>query len=109
MSESQRLRNNKAEGKQTRGELQSRLKTAEDTLDAIRRGQVDAIVVDGPDGDRLFTLAGSDAGYRVFVESMSEGAVTLGPDATILYANSAFARIVDRPLEEVIGRSFKQF
>jgi PAS domain S-box-containing protein len=109
MSESQRLRNNKAEGKQTRGELQSRLKTAEDTLDAIRRGQVDAIVVDGPDGDRLFTLAGSDAAYRVFVESMSEGAVTLGPDATILYANSAFARIVDRPLEEVIGRSFKQF
>jgi len=108
MSESQRLRNNKAQGK-TLGELQSRLKTAEDTLDAIRRGQVDAIVVDGPDGDRLFTLAGSDAAYRVFVESMSEGAVTLGPDATVLYANGAFAGIVDRPLEEVIGRSFKQF
>src|SRR5690349_18169882 len=77
MTESQRLRNNKAHGK-TLGELQSRMKTAEDTLDAIRRGQVDAIVVDGPDGDRLFTLAGSDAAYRVFVESMSEGAVTLG-------------------------------
>jgi PAS domain S-box-containing protein len=109
MSGSQRQKNNKAPAKRTLDDLQSRLKTAEDTLDAIRRGQVDAIVVDGPDGDRLFTLAGSDAAYRVFVESMSEGAVTLGPDATVLYANSAFAGIVDRPLEEIIGNSFSHF
>jgi PAS domain S-box-containing protein len=109
MSGSQRLKNNRVSGKSTLDELQSRLQTAEDTLDAIRHGQVDAIVVDGPEGDRLFTLAGSDAAYRVFVESMSEGAVTLGPDASVLYANGAFARIIDRPLEQVIGRRFMEF
>ncbi|HLH06012.1 MAG TPA: ATP-binding protein [Terriglobales bacterium] len=109
MSGTQRTKSNKAQAKEKINQLQSRLKTAEDTLDAIRRGQVDAIVVDGPEGDRLFTLAGSDAAYRVFVESMSEGAVTIGPDGSVLYANSAFAAMIERPLDMVIGRYFRDF
>lgn len=41
-------------------ELQERLEAAEQTLRALRNGEVDAIVVSGPDGDRVYTLRGAD-------------------------------------------------
>jgi PAS domain S-box-containing protein len=89
--------------------LKVRLATAEAALDAIRDGQVDAIVVPGPHGNQVFTLAGSDSAYRVFVERMKEGAVTVGADGTILYCNRAFAEILEYPLDQIIGKSVYEF
>jgi len=90
-------------------QLKARLGAAEETLSAIRDGHVDAIVVPGPNGNQIFTLAGSDAAYRVFVERMKEGAVTISPDATILYCNHSFADIVGEPLDHIIGRSIYEY
>ena len=89
--------------------LKVRLGAAEEALGAIRDGQVDAIVVPGPRGNQIFTLAGSDAAYRVFVERMKEGAVTVSADATILYCNHAFSEIIGHPLDQIIGRSVYEF
>jgi two-component system CheB/CheR fusion protein len=90
-------------------QLKSRLTAAEEALGAIREGHVDAIVVPGPNGAQVFTLAGSDSSYRVFVERMKEGAVTISPDGTILYCNRAFSEILGLALEQVIGRSIYEF
>jgi PAS domain S-box-containing protein len=90
-------------------QLKSRLSAAEETLGAIRDGHVDAIVVPGPNGTQVFTLAGSDAAYRVFVERMKEGAVTVSADGTILYCNHSFSEIVACSLDHVIGRSIYEF
>ena len=90
-------------------QLKSRLSAAEETLGAIRDGHVDAIVVPGPNGNQVFTLAGSDAAYRVFVERMKEGAVTVSADGTILYCNHSFSEIVACSLDHVIGRSVYEF
>ncbi|HWR16676.1 MAG TPA: ATP-binding protein [Terriglobales bacterium] len=90
-------------------QLKLRLSAAEEALAAVRDGHVDAIVVPGPHGAQVFTLAGSDAAYRVFVERMKEGAVTIGADGTVFYCNHAFADIVDYPLDHVIGRSIYDF
>ena len=90
-------------------QLKARLGAAEEALSAIRDGQVDAIVVPGPHGNQVFTLAGSDAAYRVFVERMKEGAVTVSADGTILYCNHAFADTVQEPLDHIIGRSIYEF
>lgn len=38
-------------------ELRQRLQEAEETLDAIRSGEVDALVVSGPSGEKVFTLS----------------------------------------------------
>lgn len=89
--------------------LKTRLGAAEEALSAIRDGQVDAIVVPGPHGNQVFTLAGSDAAYRVFVERMKEGAVTVSSDTTILYCNHAFAEILGQPLDHIIGKSIYEF
>jgi hypothetical protein len=37
-------------------DLRSRLEEANETLRAIRTGEVDAVLVQGPKGDQLFTL-----------------------------------------------------
>lgn len=83
--------------------VRARLKEAEDTLAAIRSGKVDALIVDGSDGTRVFTLQGADHRYRRLVEEMREGAVIVGADGFIRYANSAFASLLGVPLEQVIG------
>ncbi len=90
-------------------DLQLRLAEAEETLRAIRNGEVDAVVVAGEEGDQVFTLDGAGHAYRMLIESMNEGALTLTIDATILYANSCFAKMVGCPLEQVIGSSFRRF
>ena len=89
--------------------LKVRLGAAEEALSAVRDGHVDAIVVPGPHGNQVFTLAGADAAYRVFVERMKDGAVTVSADTTILYCNHAFSEIVGEPLDHVIGKSIYQY
>ncbi|MHB8873197.1 MAG: sensor histidine kinase [Myxococcaceae bacterium] len=89
----------------TKAELRERLREAEETLQAIRSGQVDAILVEGPVGEKIFTLEGAERSYRVLVEAMNEGALTLRQDGTILYCNGRFARLLGRLLEKVMGSS----
>jgi PAS domain S-box-containing protein len=90
-------------------ELRARLEEAEDTLRAIRSGEVDAIVVSGPQGDKVYTLQGAEQPYRVLVETMNEGTVTLLPDGTVAYCNSSFSTMARVPLEKVIGSLFERF
>ena len=85
-------------------ELQGRLHEAEDTLDAIRSGSIDALVVRTPRGEQLFTLKGADQTHRTLVEAMNEGAVTLNR-GTICYCNQHFAKMASVPLEKIIGTS----
>jgi two-component system NarL family sensor kinase len=90
-------------------ELRGRLAEAEETLRAIRSGEVDAVVVAGHKGPQVFTLEGASQAYRVLIESMNEGALTLTPDGVILYANQCFARMAKHSLEQVTGSSFRRF
>ena len=91
-------------------ELRWQLEEANDAIDAIRSGQVDALIVkDGDAGPQLYTLKSADQTYRVFIEQMNEGAVTLNKDGLILYSNSRFAELVGKPLEKVIGFNFADF
>src|SRR5438045_935380 len=89
----------------TLARLRARLAVAEATLGAIRRGEVDTVLVTGRQGPRVFTLEGAEHAYRVLIEAMNEGALTLTADKTILYANQCFARMVKCPLEQVTGSS----
>ena len=85
--------------------LRARLAEAEETLRAIRTGEVDTVMVAGKEGSQVFTLEGAGDDYRVLIESMNEGALTLTADGLILYANHCFAKMVNRPLEQVVGGS----
>ena len=87
-------------------ELEARVQELQETLDAIRSGEVDAIVVAKGGASRIYTLEGPDQPYRALVESISEGALTLSPEGMILYANARFASMVGLPSDRIIGTSF---
>ena len=89
--------------------LRARLAEAEQALRAIRTGDVDTVVVAGKRGDQVFSLESAEHAYRVLIESMNEGALTLTADKMILYSNQYFARMVKCPLEHVIGGSLRRF
>lgn len=91
-------------GSLTGEELVSRLREAEETLEAIRTGEVDAVVIEGSQGQQVYTLENADRPYRVLVEQMQEGAVTLSEDGTILYCNERFATLVGSPHDGIIGQ-----
>jgi PAS domain S-box-containing protein len=90
-------------------QLRAKLEEAEQTLDAIRTGQIDALIVSGPAGERVFTLQGADHRYRRIVESMTEGAAIVSTEGTILYANNAFATLVAAPLDRVLGSPLRRY
>jgi PAS domain S-box-containing protein len=90
-------------------QLREQLREAQETLEAIRRGEVDALVVNSPQGDQVYTLRGADYSARMLLQEMSEGAATLIPDGTILYCNKRFAEMVGLPHEKVIGVLAREF
>lgn len=89
--------------------LQDRLDEAEQTLDAIRNGEVDALVVAGPAGEQVYSLTSAEHTYRVVVETMHEAALTVGTDGTILFCNKRFCKLMKTPMEETVGRKLTVF
>src|SRR5579864_9038372 len=83
--------------------LTERIAELEETLRAIRMGEVDALMVSSPEGDQVFTLQGAEHPYRVLVETIDEGAAILAEDGMVLYSNQSFAKFFDVTLEKFIG------
>jgi two-component system, OmpR family, phosphate regulon sensor histidine kinase PhoR len=90
-------------------ELLTRLAETEETLIAIRNGEVDAIMVSGLKGEQVYSVSSAETPYRTFIEEMNEGAVTLTNEGIIIYCNNKFAELVTEPIECVIGSYFKRF
>lgn len=90
-------------------ETRRQLQEANDMIDAIRTGQVDALVVQAAGAHQVYTLRSADHAYRIFVEKMSEGAVTLTRDGMIIYANSRFSSMIEKSLSEVIATPFSEW
>jgi PAS domain S-box-containing protein len=57
----------------------------------------------------MFTLEGADQACRVIVEAMSEGALIVAADGTILYCNRRFAALLNMPPEKVVGSPLRDF
>lgn len=90
-------------------ELEGRLREAEETLDAIRLGEVDAVIVGGPGNQQVYTIENADRPYRLLVEQMREGAVTLSAEGTVLYCNRHLSELMEIPQERLTGASFRDF
>lgn len=87
----------------------ARMEEAEATIRALKAGEVDAFVVDSPLGPRVYTLEGADHPYRVFVEQIHEGTVTIDREGVILYANGHFAAMVGTAVEAITASPFERW
>ncbi len=83
--------------------LRQRLAEAEELIEAIQNGHVDALVVSGPGGDRVYTLQGADHTYRLLIETISEGAIILSAEGVILYCNRRYSEMTRRSRKSLIG------
>jgi PAS domain S-box-containing protein len=90
-------------------QMRQRLEEAEETLRAIRSGEVDALVVDSPDGEVIYTLSTADYPYRLMIDEMNQGAVSVSPDAIILYSNRNFAGMLGLNGTNVSGTQFGDY
>jgi PAS domain S-box-containing protein len=89
--------------------LKERLWEAEQTIKAIRGGEVDAFVVQESGEERVYTLKGADVAYRLLVESLNEGALILASDDSIFYCNGCFSAMVGLPIQKIIGSHIRSF
>lgn len=87
------------------GQATLRLTTSQlaQTARAIRAGTVDALVFADKKQRWLYTRKSNDSAYRLLIEDMAEGALTVTPDGIVGYANRRFADLLGRPLCRVIG------
>ena len=88
-------------------DLRRRLVEAEETIEAIRSGAVDAFVVEDEGGQRIYTLQTADRPYRVLVETMQQGAATLSADGLVLFCNPRLATLLGRGRERLMGAAFE--
>jgi PAS domain S-box-containing protein len=84
-------------------DLKLRLSEAQDAVDAIKTGSVDAFAIRTDGKPEVFTLQSLDYSYRILIEKFSEGALNLTLDGLIIYNNSYFSNLIGLPNEKVTG------
>jgi PAS domain S-box-containing protein len=109
MSDSSKDPRTKAPSAAQYEELQRRLEEAEQALEAIHHGEVDALVVAGPQGEQVFSLSGAEHVYRIIVETMNEAALTVDADGTILFCNQRFCDLMKTPIHGAMGHKITAF
>lgn len=85
------------------------LDEAEQTLQAIRHGAVDAFVVEGSEGHRVYMLEGADLPFSTLVERMQQGAAMLDSRGLIVYCNQSLARLLGVPGDVIVGRLLQDY
>src|SRR5689334_15830569 len=89
------------------GEVLLSLDEAQETLSAIRSGQIDAVVVESLRGHEIYAFRDPSHPYRLLIEAMGEGAVLATIEGVICYQNPRFEQLVGNgvPLQ---GRSLTE-
>lgn len=90
-------------------QTRQRLAEAEQTLHAIRSGEVDAIVVHGASGAQTYTLQDATEPYRQIIEQMHEAALSVTSGGVIVYCNRAFSTLTRVAREQLVGTSLSRF
>jgi PAS domain S-box-containing protein len=84
-------------------QLRAELREARETIEAIRGGGVDSLLVGPPGQEQIYSRSNADRTYRLVVEAMSEGAVTISPQGVILDANPRLGLMTGRSAPALVG------
>lgn len=83
--------------------LKSELFDANNIIDAIKEGSVDALVLHHDGEPQIYSIESADYTYRILIEKFSEGALSITDDGLILYCNDAFGKLADIDCEQITG------
>jgi PAS domain S-box-containing protein len=84
-------------------ELQAQLREAHETIEAIRRGDVDSLLIGPPGQEQVYSVASADRTYRLIVRAMNEGAAIVSPLGVILDANPHLGSMTGQIAAELVG------
>jgi PAS domain S-box-containing protein len=84
-------------------EVRAQLRELQETIEAIRTGGVDSLIVGSPGHEQVYALATADRSYRLIVEAMNEGAATVSTRGVILDANPRLGSMTGQNASELIG------
>ena len=89
-------------------ELRARLEEAEETLRAIRAGEVDGLVVQSSAGPQLFVLQSEDAEANRFrsdiLAKVSDAVIAIDDEQRVIYLNAAAEQQYGVSASEALGR-----
>ncbi|HET7197490.1 MAG TPA: PAS domain-containing protein [Burkholderiales bacterium] len=78
---------------------------ASETIEAIRRGEVDAFVM----GETVVTLNNARDPYPLLADRIQQGALMLSARGRIVYANARLVRLLGVPAERLLGQPFDAY
>ena len=89
--------------------LRQQLNEVKESIETIKTENIDALVIAHEKDITVYTEETADKPYRILIENMHEGAVTVNQDGSILYCNSSFANLVNLPLQRITGSMFEKY
>ena len=89
--------------------LQEQLVALQGLIETIRHGGVDAVLVGEPGAEQVYPLAGAQGPFKLIVENMGQGALTVSPRHVILFANRRFGEMVGLPPGSIVGKPIATF
>jgi PAS domain S-box-containing protein len=84
-------------------ELRAQLRESQQTIEAIRSGDIDSLVIGPPGQEQVYALATADRSYRLIVEAMNEGTATVSARGIIVDANPRLGSMTGYKAAELIG------
>ena len=84
-------------------EVRAQLRELQQTIEAIRTGGIDSLIIGPPGQEQVYALATADRSYRLIVEAMNEGAATVSTGGVILDANPRLGSMTGQNVSELIG------
>ena len=86
-------------------EVRAQLRELQQTIEAIRTGGIDSLMIGPPGQEQVYALASADRPYRLIVQAMNEGAATVSPRGVILEANPRLGSMTGQDATVLVGTS----
>ena len=84
-------------------DLQNRLDEAEQFIDAIKSGEVDAFAFKNGNTPEIYTLQSGDYAYRVLIEEIEEGGINVTEEGIVVYSNNYFVKLLKLSYDQIVG------
>jgi PAS domain S-box-containing protein len=89
--------------------LKEKLYESNSIVDAIKDGDVDALVVNTNGTPQLYSLETADYTFRLLIEKFGQGALSISRNGLILYCNEYFSKLIGLPSEKIIGNYIYEY
>lgn len=89
--------------------LKEQLLESNSIVNAIKEGDVDALVVNNNGIPQLYSLETADYTFRLLIEKFRQGALSISRNGLILYCNDYFSKLVGIPSEKIIGNYLYEY